>query len=350
MALNQEKSLNFRIVSVTQETALAKTYELELLDGDSLNYKPGQFLTFIIRTGQQELRRSYSILSLPGEPLKITVKKVENGAISRFILQHWKEGAIVSALLPAGRFSLKAQNDRQRDIFCFAAGSGIIPILPQIRYLLKNEPQSVIHLVYSNHNEHEALFLEQIEKLAERHPNLHLINLFSDPVTRRKEPGHLSNILLESYVKEQMTFTKEDAMFLVCGPFTYMRMIRITLGFMHFKAENILRENYSPELMRSGNVHHPVFPERNVMISIHNQRHIVKVPSGKDILSASLEGGIVLPYSCRGGVCGNCAAICKRGKVQMSINEVLTDSDLKQGWILTCTGFPEEDNTLIEFS
>lgn len=350
MALLQDTLLNFRIVSVRQESALAKTYELKQIGGPDLRYKPGQFLTFIIKTEHQELRRSYSILSLPGEPLKITVKKVDNGAISRFILQHWKEGSMVTSLQAAGRFTLDSANDKPRDIFCFAAGSGIIPILPQIRHLLQHEPQSVIHLIYSNHNEDEALFLPQIEQLALDFRTFRLTNLFSDPVKRHKELGHLSNLFVEAYVARELTFLKNDTVFLVCGPFTYMRMIRITLGFMHFSNEKILKENYIPEGMLGGNVHHPRFPDRNIIIRIHETQHRVLVPSGKDILTASLNAGLALPYSCRGGVCGNCTAICTKGGVRMSINEVLTDNDIKEGWILTCTGFPEEDDTVIEFS
>lgn len=349
MALSQEKLLSFRITSVKEETTFAKTYELELPDGRELKYKPGQFLTFIIMTGKQELRRSYSILSLPGEPLKITVKKVENGAISRFILQHWKEGMTVTALAPAGRFSVSPVKDRPRDIFCFAAGSGIVPILPQIRYLLKEEPQSCIHLVFSNHHEASSLFLDQVESLAAEHRELRLTNLFSDPVARIHEQGHLSNIFLEAFVKKELRYLPADAIFLVCGPFSYMRMIRITLRFMHFREENILKENFIPEVMRSGNVHHPNFPDTNIRVRIHQELHEINIPGGKDILTASLEAGLLLPYSCRGGICGNCTAICKTGKVEMSINEVLTDNDMKQGWILTCTGFPKEENTLIEF-
>lgn len=350
MVLQQDKSLSFRIISVKPETALAKTYSLEPLSGEPLSYKPGQFLTFIIRTEKQELRRSYSILSLPGEPLKITVKKVENGAISRFILQYWKPGAIVTSLPPAGRFTLEAQQHIARDIFCFAAGSGIIPILPQIRNLLQKEPQSSIHLIYSNRNEDDALFLDDIEALAAQHSSLKLTTLFSAPLRRLSEQGHLSNISAEAYVRRELRYSKENAVFLLCGPFTYIRMLRITLGFMHFKQENILKENYVPELMRAGNVHHPSFPDRNVFIQLYNQRYKINVQSGEDILTAALAQGLALPYSCRGGVCGNCTAICKEGKVYMSINEVLTENDLKEGWVLTCTGFPEEDNTVIEFN
>ena len=348
MGLDQEKVLHFRITSVRDETPQAKTYELERLGSPEPAYKPGQFLTFIIRTGQQELRRSYSILTLPGEPLQITVKKVDNGAISRYIIQHWKEGTEVTSLLPSGRFSISPQQEKQRDVFCFAAGSGIVPILPQIRFLLKEEPQSTIHLIYSNHSELHALFMSEIEDLSARHTNFRLKLLFSDPQRRLKDQGHLSNLFLESYVRQELSHSKEDAVFLVCGPFTYMRMIQIMLGFMHFRKDQVLKENYIPEVMRSGTVHHPVFPETNVLITGHGARHSIKVPSGKDILSSALEQGLPLPYSCRGGVCGNCALLCRSGRVQMSINEVLTDEDMKQGWVLTCTGFPAEENTVLE--
>jgi len=33
----------------------------------------------------------------------------------------------------------------------------------------------------------------------------------------------------------------------------------------------------------------------------------------------------------------------------MSVNEVLTDSDIGEGWILTCTGHPVSDDVVIDF-
>lgn len=349
MDIHTAQFLDLKIISVKQETPHAKTYQLEACHATPLQYKPGQFLTFIIHTGKQELRRSYSILSLPGEPLRITVKKVDNGAISRYILQYWKEGITVTSLYPAGRFTIDPQAQKKRDIFCFAAGSGIIPILPQIRNLLAKEHQSIIHLVYSNHNEQDTLFLSEIEELTTQYHQLTTTFYFSEPFSRHHEQGHLSNISAEALVKRKLRFKKEDAVFLLCGPFTYMRMLRITLGFMHFNQNQILRENYVPESMRSGMVHHPVYPPRSVSLKIHHDVLPVKVESGQDILTAALRQGINLPYSCRGGVCGNCAALCKQGKIYMSINEVLTENDLKQGWVLTCTGYPEEDHTVLEF-
>ncbi|WP_256011555.1 2Fe-2S iron-sulfur cluster-binding protein [Desertivirga xinjiangensis] len=348
--MDSNSRLHFSIVAIKQETPSARTYELKLLNEGKMEFKPGQFLTFLIHTENHEIRRSYSILSLPGEPVKITVKKVENGAISRLILQTWKVGDIVYSLPPAGRFSVEPGSTYRRDIFCFAAGSGIIPILPQVKYLLNAEPQSIIHLIYSNKDEDNSLFLEEIETLDHRYENLTLLNFFSDPGNRVKERGRLSNLNVEPLIERLLVFKKEDALFLICGPFAYMRMLNFVLMLMHFPKENIRRENFLPEIMRAGQAVNRHFPERQIFLTLTGQTTQLVVRSGEDILSAAQRQGLNPPYSCKGGICGNCAAKCKVGKVYMSINEVLTETDLQQGWVLTCTGFPETENVVIDFS
>lgn len=341
--------LEFKITAIKQETPLAKTYELQLLNRPALQHKPGQFLTVIIETEKQEVRRSYSILSLPGETPKITVKKVDNGLLSRFILQHWKVGTIFKSLPPAGRFTAEPQHLIPRDIFFFAAGSGIVPILPQIKLLLDAEPQSTIHLIYSNHHEEDALFLQEIDTLTLNYSSFNLIHLFSDPIYRLANFGRLNNSLAEAIITRSLKYDKTQAIFLLCGPFAYMRMLIFTIGLMGFNKSNIRKENYLPEVMSAAYVLHAPFPGRDIIIEAYGQRWPIAVPSGTTILNAALKQGLSLPYSCNGGVCGNCAAICKSGKVFMGVNEVLTNNDLQQGWVLTCTGYPETDNTVIRF-
>ena len=65
---------------------------------------------------------------------------------------------------------------------------------------------------------------------------------------------------------------------------------------------------------------------------------------------AAKRKGIVLPYSCEVGKCGNCAATCLQGKVWMMYNEVLLDDDLQKGLVLTCSGFPVGGDVVLRFS
>ena len=65
-----------RIKEITQETKDCKTFMLESPEGISLDYKAGQFLTFIFDAPFGEQRRNYSLSSSPDwqEPVSITIK------------------------------------------------------------------------------------------------------------------------------------------------------------------------------------------------------------------------------------------------------------------------------------
>ena len=54
-------------------------------------------------------------------------------------------------------------------------------------------------------------------------------------------------------------------------------------------------------------------------------------PSLKDI-----KEKIDVPYSCHGGVCSTCIARVTKGTAVMEKNEILTNSEVEEGLILTC--------------
>jgi len=85
---------------------------------------------------------------------------------------------------------------------------------------------------------------------------------------------------------------------------------------------------------------------KKVIIHYQQQTHQLQVAYPTSILDAALQKGIELPYSCKGARCSTCAAYCLKGKVVMSMNEVLTDKDLAKGLVLTCVGFAATDTEL----
>jgi ring-1,2-phenylacetyl-CoA epoxidase subunit PaaE len=123
-------------------------------------------------------------------------------------------------------------------------------------------------------------------------------------------------------------------------------MIRFTLLVTGFRDDQIRRENF---------VVHSVSPaplpastqDRTIQVVIRGKAFSVHVPAYVSILQAALDAGIRLPYSCRGGRCSTCAARCAAGEVRMTINDVLTEQDMAEGWILTCTGYPATDDVVI---
>ena len=65
----------------------------------------------------------------------------------------------------------------------------------------------------------------------------------------------------------------------------------------------------------------------------------------KNIIQASLDKNIKLPFSCRSGVCGTCKAKVLRGEVILNskINHVLTEFDKENNIILTCQAEAKSD-------
>jgi ring-1,2-phenylacetyl-CoA epoxidase subunit PaaE len=347
--------LELKVKKIIRETAYAITLELENTDGQPIDYQSGQFLTFLLNIHGKELRRSYSLSSAPqiDKNLAVTISRVVNGEVSRYLIDNLKEGDILTALYPAGRFTLQTDASLQRDIFMIGAGSGITPLFSMLKTALKEEPKSRLTLIDSNKNENTALFWQQLKTLATQYQSrLKTIHLLSDPLPASNQyPVRLNIALLEKLINENLTYTKALAQFFVCGPPHFMRMVRMTLIFMGFQGDNIHKENFVTEALKesAGPVSTDTSP-KIVTILYKKKQYAVEVPPHTSILKAALNQGIQLPYSCMGGMCSTCSGICKSGNVHMAINEVLTDKEVAQGWILTCVAFPTTDDVLVEIS
>ena len=338
-----EDILKLRVEEIKWETPDTATFYLSNVSRQPINYQAGQFVTLIFNHRNEEIRRSYSLSSSPDEDrLAITIKRITNGEISRFMLSKMKPGDILNALAPAGRFTI-SNFEHEKDIVLFAGGSGITPIFSQIKYVLNRPGKSRLTLIYSNQDAKSILFKDELTELEAKNPDrFKLIHLLSSEANRLN-PDKVEQ-LTRKIVQDNLASTE----FYLCGPFSYMRMIRFDLVFMGVLPGQIRRENFVIETV---SVTHTAinFPPRNIKIKFRDELYDLVVGENQSILQAALQNGISLPYSCRNGVCSTCAAKCTAGTVQVIKNDVLTDADLADGWILTCTGHPVSDDVVVAF-
>jgi ring-1,2-phenylacetyl-CoA epoxidase subunit PaaE len=86
-----------------------------------------------------------------------------------------------------------------------------------------------------------------------------------------------------------------------------------------------------------------------VKIILDGKEHIIQVASNEKILERALKAGLDAPYSCRSAICSTCMAKLVDGKVEMEMNHVLTDSELEEGFIVTCQSKPVTESVTISY-
>lgn len=340
--------LSFRIINIVHETPDTKSFYLEEVNGINVKYKPGQFLTFIFTDTGHEVRRSYSLGATPGidASIFITVKRKPNGSISRRLFEHYKVGDTLNAIEPSGRFTIEGPPSNHY-VF-IAAGSGITPVFSLIKYLLYYKPATTILLINQCRDEANIIYGTQLLQLQSQFKNRFTITqLFSQPSSHAYFSQRLNNTLVEMMIKRQLAlYDIAQMQCYICGPEVFMLMAQFTLKLMHFKDEQIHKEQFIITPPPPAPLLEDTSP-KHVIIQYKHNIYTIEAAYPSSILDAALKQGIPLPYSCKAGICSTCQATCTKGKVVMSINEVLTDKDVSEGKVLTCTGFAETDIELV---
>ena len=117
------------------------------------SFKQGQYLNVRFIFGEEDLRRSYSIINAPSEEnatLEILVKHLDQGKVSTYLNQKLKPGDLVEVMAPSGHFHTHYHASNQKTYVGLAAGSGISPVLSNIKEALYQEPLSSAYLFFSN--------------------------------------------------------------------------------------------------------------------------------------------------------------------------------------------------------
>ena len=88
---------------------------------------------------------------------------------------------------------------------------------------------------------------------------------------------------------------------------------------------------------------------KKITIICDDIEHNLVMVEDKTILELALENDIDAPYSCQGGVCSSCIAKITSGSATMIQNNILTDSEIEEGLVLTCQAVPETKEITVDF-
>jgi ferredoxin-NADP reductase len=339
------------ISQIQEEVKGFKTFTF-VLDAvaSGITYEPGQYLTLALRQQKQEIRRSYSITSAPilGEPLTIGVKRIENGLVSRYLIDGAQPGDQILTTGTGGFFTLPPDIQAYKQMFFLAAGSGITPIFSLIKTVLHLYPAISVVLIYSNHTPATTAFREALTQLAGAFPGQFQVQ-FLYSIAPDLSRARLHKDLLKSFLVKYGQVAPEQLLCYVCGPLNYMRMCTYALREATVPAANIRKETFNTDKPDTPTLP-PDTDRHQVTLHYRHQEYQLTVQYPTTILRAAKQLGLQLPYSCEAGKCGNCVARCTAGQVWHSYNEVLTDKEIAQGFILTCVGYPVGGNVVLTIS
>ncbi len=212
-------------------------------DGTPFSYTPGQFITLHLPSQDMELRRSYSVATIPGsvDEVQIAVTYVEGGRATK-ILFDMAPGARVQTTGPFGRFVLR--DDPPGRYLLVATGTGISPfraMLPLLRVRLDGRQHAAV-LLLGVRGPNELLFGEDFLGLARENPAFDFIASYSrrmpEPPVSYARKGYVQNHLMELKPDPQ-----RDIVYLCGNPDMIDKAVE-QLKAIGFENHNLRREKY----------------------------------------------------------------------------------------------------------
>jgi len=336
------------IKEIARETkdAVVITFDIPTKLKKNFKFIAGQYLVIKAKVNQDEIRRSYSICSLPNsDKIKIAIKALKGGLFSEYANTKLHAGDILNVSIPQGRFTLHTDNHNKKNYIAFVAGSGITPVMAMIKAVINKEPLSKFVLVYANKTEFDVIFKDELQKLKQSFPNqFYIQNVYSRANAEGALFGRIDQGVVNYCINNKFKTFNFDAYYL-CGPEGMINTVKESL-----LAQKILPNNIHFELFTESKTKNKVSSTNaNAIIILDDESFEISVKQDQSILEAALAANIDAPYSCKGGVCASCMAKITNGKAKMIKNMVLTDDEISEGFVLTCQAQPTTKQITVDY-
>lgn len=328
-----------RVARVIQETPSTRSFVLAAPDGGApaLPYRAGQHLTLLVTHEGSTQRRCYSFSTSPlttGLPA-ITVKRVADGVVSRYLHDELRAGDLLTSLDPTGDFTVEVDPTAARHFGMIAGGVGITPLASIAETVLRAEPASRVTLLCGNRREEEIIFRQRLDTLAREHAGRLTVRHALDDAAA--DWDGLRGALDGAQVLQEIDTTAVDEWF-VCGPEPMMQSVCGALAESGVPREQIRTERFAYATSSSTRI-----PDHEASIHFASSGRSVRARPGQTLLAAGLEAGIALPSSCTMGGCGACKVRKASGTVVTSEPNCLSDGERDSGWVLTCCSYADSD-------
>jgi ferredoxin-NADP reductase len=225
------------VTSVADETGSVRTIALDLPAWPG--HQAGQHLD--VRLTAEDgyaAERSYSIASAAGEPVAITVERLEDGEVSPYLTQELRPGDQLEVRGPIGKwFTWEPQDGGP--LLLVAGGSGVVPLRAILRHRERSGSTVPARLLYSSRSVDDVIYRHELDQYrggAEVRYTL----------TRRQPPGWggFSGRVDDAMLARVAWPASQRPLTFVCGPTAFVEAVAGLLVARRYPQERVKTERF----------------------------------------------------------------------------------------------------------
>ena len=333
--------LKLCVSDIFDETATTKTLRLIAVDQELPPFQAGQYISLFLEIDGIRTSRPFSISSPPNQSgyYDITVKRVENGLVSNYLLDRVNRGDEQVSSGPEGHFYFNPLIHK-KTMVCIAGGSGITPFMSMIREIVDCGSERTVHLFFGNRRDDDVIFDTELTDISNRFDNITYIPVIEDPSDSFQGAcGFVTGQLIRELIGDS-----GDKSFFICGPQGLYDFCLPELEGMGIPRRKIRQEMYGAPL----NIwEYPGWPQTVDA----NDTFAMKLSDGRQFEASAREpllvalenNDAVVPSICRSGECSMCRVKILSGKVFQPAGVPVRKSDRQFGYVHACMSYPIEN-------
>ncbi|MGI9487479.1 MAG: 2Fe-2S iron-sulfur cluster-binding protein [Geminicoccaceae bacterium] len=343
---------------IREETADARavTFAVPAKLREAYAFIPGQYVTIRIDLDGEDVRRSYSICSMPDEDgISVGIRCIAGGSFSE-IARNLKAGDVLDVMTPQGRFL--APIGGIHDYLLLAAGSGITPMMSIASSVLNAEPESRVTLLYANRTSDSIMFKDALDALKDSHivrfALAHILDEEEQDVVLLN--GRLDGQKLRAFARAGTIRPADHDGVYICGPAPMMEAASAAMRELGVDDEKLHYELFTPPggpppvASASAAVSEVAADGVTIDVVLDGTRRQFRLErQGETVLEAAKRAGLDLPYSCAGGMCCTCRCKVMEGSGEMIQNYSLEPWELDAGFTLACQTRPTSKKLVLDF-
>ena len=333
--------MELSVSDIIEETPSTRTFRLVSRDNYLPPFLAGQYIALFLEIGGILTSRPYSISSQPNQTgfWDITVRRVENGLVSNYLIDEVKRGDTLVSSGPAGNFYFNPLIHK-KIMVCIAGGSGITPFMSMVREIIECGLDRTVYLFYGNKTTDDVIFGSEFERLAGRFDNIHYIPVVEEPSGGY---GGACGFITRNLMQEVLE-NIENKSFFICGPQGLYDFCLPQAEEMGVPRRKIKQEMYGapPSIWEYPGWPDAVSQDDVFTVSVKNGAQI-EARASEPLLTSLEKNHVVVPSLCRSGDCSMCRVKVLSGTVYQPPGVPVRKSDRQFGYVHSCMAYPIED-------